>query len=71
MSAYELTVACEQYGAQCERSIGWIRLHRDVKCPECDAVIVLNISRLTAMIRTVGKRLGELQTQLTERIRKS
>jgi hypothetical protein len=31
---------------------------------------VLNTSRLTGTIRTVEKRLGDLQTQLTERILK-
>ena len=70
VSAYELTIACEKCGAQSPRTIGWIRLHRDMKCPECDAVIVLNTSRLTGTIRSVERRLGDLQVQLTERIRK-
>jgi hypothetical protein len=70
VSAYELTIACEKCGAQSQRTIGWIRLHRDMKCPGCDAVIVLNTSRITGTIRSVERRLGDLQTQLTERIRK-
>jgi hypothetical protein len=70
VSAYELTISCEKCGAQSEKAIGWIRLHRDMKCPGCDAVIVLNTSRITGTIRSVEKRLGDLQTQLTERIRK-
>jgi len=44
--------------------------HRDMKCPGCDAVIVLNTSRITGTIRSVERRLGDLQSQLTERIRK-
>jgi DNA-directed RNA polymerase subunit RPC12/RpoP len=70
VSAYELTISCEKCGAQTPRTIGWIRLHRDMKCPQCGAVIILNTSRLTATIRSVERRLGDLQTQLTERIRK-
>lgn len=70
VSAYELTIPCEKCGAQTQQTIGWIRLHRDMKCPSCDAVIVLNTSRITATIRSVERRLGELQSQLTERIRK-
>jgi hypothetical protein len=70
VSAYELTIVCEKCGAQSEKAIGWLRLHRDMKCPGCAAVIVLNTSRLTGTIRTVEKRLGDLQTQLTERILK-
>jgi hypothetical protein len=70
VSAYELTIGCDKCGAQTPRTIGWIRLHRDMKCPECAAVIVLNTSRITATMRSVERRLGDLKTQLTERIRK-
>jgi transcription initiation factor IIE alpha subunit len=70
VSAYELTISCEKCGTQSQQTIGWIRLHRDMKCPGCDAVIVLNTSRITGTIRSVERRLGDLQTQLTERIRK-
>ena len=70
VSNYELTIACERCSAQSQKTIGWIRLHRDMKCPQCDAVIVLNTSRITATIRSVERRLGDLQSQLTERIRK-
>jgi ribosomal protein S27E len=70
VSAYELTIDCEKCGAQTPKPIGWIRAHRDMKCPHCAAVIVLNTSRITATIRSVERRLGDLQTQLTERIRK-
>jgi len=70
VSAYELTIDCEQCGAKTPKPIGWIRLHRDMTCPGCTAVIVLNTSRITATIRGVERKLGDLQTQLTERIRK-
>jgi hypothetical protein len=70
VSNYELPIACEKCGAQSQKTIGWIRLHRDMKCPGCDAVIVLNTSRITGTIRSVERRLGDLQSQLTERIRK-
>lgn len=70
VSAYELTIGCEKCGAQTTRTIGWIKEHRDMKCPECEAVIVLNTSRITSTIRSVERRLGDLRSQLTERIRK-
>jgi hypothetical protein len=70
VSNYELPIACEKCGAQSQKTIGWIRLHRDMKCPGCEAVIVLNTSRITGTIRSVERRLGDLQSQLTERIRK-
>ena len=70
VSAYELAVSCQKCGAQTQKTIGWIRLHRDMKCPECGSVIVLNTSRITGTIRSVERRLGDLQSQLTERIRK-
>lgn len=70
VSNYELTIACEKCGAQTQKTIGWIRQHRDMKCPQCEAVIVLNTSRITGTIRSVERRLGDLQSQLTERIRK-
>jgi len=70
VSAYELTITCQKCGAQSQKTIGWIRVHRDMKCSACDAVIVLNTSRITSTIRSVERRLGDLQSQLTERIRK-
>jgi hypothetical protein len=70
VSNYELAIACEKCGAQCQKTIGWIRLHRDMKCPGCDSVIVLNTSRIMGTIRSVERRLGDLKSQLTERIRK-
>jgi ribosomal protein S27E len=70
VSAYELTISCEKCGAQTQQTIGWIRQQRDMRCPACDAVIVLNTSRITGTIRSVERRLGDLQSQLTERIRK-
>ena len=69
VSAYELTIDCEKCGAKTPKAIGWIKLHRDMTCPGCNAVIVLNTSRLTATIRGVERKLGDLQTQLTARIR--
>ena len=70
VSAYELPIACEKCNAQTQKTIGWIRLQRDMKCPGCGAIIVLNTSRITGTIRSVERRLGDLQSQLTERIRK-
>ncbi len=70
VNAYELTVTCQKCGAQSQKTIGWIRSHRDMKCSSCDAVIVLNTSRITGTIRSVERRLGDLQSQLAERIRK-
>jgi anaerobic ribonucleoside-triphosphate reductase len=70
INAYELTITCEKCGAQTQHTIGWIRVHRDMKCPGCEAVIVLNTSRITGTIRSVERRLNDLQSQLTERIRK-
>ena len=70
VSNYELPIDCDQCGAQIQKTIGWIRVHRDMKCPQCEAVIVLNTSRIMGTIRSVERRLGDLQTQLTERIRK-
>jgi hypothetical protein len=68
VSNYELAIACDKCGAQTQKTIGWIRLHRDMKCPQCDAVIVLNTSRITGTIRSVERRLGDLQSQLTEHL---
>jgi hypothetical protein len=70
INAYELNISCEKCGAQTQQTIGWIRVHRDMKCPGCDTVIVLNTSRITGTIRSVERRLNDLQNQLTERIRK-
>jgi hypothetical protein len=70
VSAYELPIDCDKCGAQTTKTIGWIRTRRDMTCPGCSGVIVLNTSRLTATIRSVERRLGDLQVQLTERIRK-
>jgi anaerobic ribonucleoside-triphosphate reductase len=70
VSNYELSIVCERCGAQTQKTIGWIRRQRDMKCPACDAIIILNTSRITGTIRSVERRLGDLQNQLTERIRK-
>ena len=70
VNGYELTIACGKCGTQTQQSIGWIRAHRDMRCPGCEAVIVLNTSRITGTIRSVERRLNDLQSQLTERIRK-
>jgi hypothetical protein len=70
VSNYELPIACDKCGAQTSRTIGWIKLHRDMTCPSCSAVIVLNASRMTATIRSVERRLGDLRNQLSQKIRK-
>ena len=70
VSAYELTIGCDKCGAQATRTIGWIRTRRDMSCPGCAGVIVLNTSRITGTIRSVERRLGDLHVQLSERIRK-
>jgi ribosomal protein S27E len=70
VSNYELNLKCNNCGAQTSRTIGWVRAHKEMACPDCGALIVLNTSRITAEIRGVEKRLGDLQSQLTEKIRK-
>jgi DNA-directed RNA polymerase subunit RPC12/RpoP len=70
VSGYELTINCDKCGAQVPKTIGWIRLQRDMNCPDCSAVIVLNTSRLTGTMRSVERRLGDLQSQLADKIRK-
>ena len=70
VSNYELPITCVRCGAQTSKAISWIKAHRDMACPTCSAVIVLNTSRMTATMRSVERRLGDLQAQLAKKIRK-
>jgi len=70
VNTHELPIDCGRCGTQALTAIGWLKVHRDMSCPLCSATIVLNTSRITGLIRSIERRIGELRNQLTWQIRK-
>jgi hypothetical protein len=61
----ELEVACGHCGWVGPRSLSWLNDRRDMNCPACDGVIVLNTSARRREILAVRRQVSSLHAQLT------
>lgn len=59
-----LSIDCGECGEFLSVPIGVLRVRSDMRCPKCDAVVVLGTSRINREIRMVERSMARLQSQL-------
>src|ERR1700742_908323 len=64
----ELDIDCRQCGWRGGRPLAWLRVQRDMNCPACRAVIVLNTSERRRQMAAVRRQVEALHQQLTDTI---
>lgn len=71
IDAYEIEVTCHSCRTVHPRSIGWLRVHASMECPQCQASIVLRTSVMNEEMRRVGRQLRKLEQQLAQMIERA
>ncbi len=61
-----LDVNCRLCGWAEARTVAWLSTRRDMNCPSCASVIVLNTSEFKRSIAALRRQVAALQQQLTE-----
>jgi uncharacterized Zn finger protein (UPF0148 family) len=64
----ELDVDCRRCGWRGERPLAWLRAQRDMNCPACRSVIVLNTSERRRQMAAVRRQVEALHRQLSDTI---
>jgi hypothetical protein len=64
----ELTVECRHCGWAGPRPLSWLSGQRDMYCPACVGVIVLNTSERRLEIAALHRQVSSLHDQLTDSI---
>jgi DNA-directed RNA polymerase subunit RPC12/RpoP len=67
IEAHEIDLKCPSCSRTINRSIAWLRKHRDMACPSCETTIILGTSKLNAEIRNIERQMAELHRQLTQK----
>jgi hypothetical protein len=62
----ELPVDCGQCNWQDARCLDWLLVHRDMICPGCGGVIVLNTSERRRQMAALQRQVRALHEQLVE-----
>jgi hypothetical protein len=62
----EIRVSCWQCEWADYRTIGWLGARRDMNCPACSSVIVLDTSKVRAAIAHQRQQLAALHGQMTQ-----
>jgi hypothetical protein len=66
IESYELEIDCGHCGWAGQRNLGWLGTHRDMNCPACGGVIVLNTSERRRRISAVRRQVAALHEQLSD-----
>jgi hypothetical protein len=61
---YQIDIACTKCQARIARPIGFLRGHATMLCPECGALLRLDVSLIRQEMRHIEKQLGRLRRQL-------
>jgi hypothetical protein len=64
----ELDVECRPCGWTESRTIAWLLTHRDMECPNCLGIIVLNTSDMKDRMRHLRRQVSDLRRHLGESI---
>jgi hypothetical protein len=64
VDSYELEIDCRLCGWRGQRMVGWLNARRDMHCPRCRAVIVLNTSERQRRIAALRRQVAALREQL-------
>jgi len=68
IESQELDVRCRPCGWTEARTIGWLVAHRDMECPNCLGIIVLNTSEMKDRMRHLRRQVSDLRRHLGESI---
>jgi hypothetical protein len=61
----EIDVDCWQCTSQVRLTLLWVSTHRDMCCPECGTLIILNTSKLQGEVARLRRQLGALHSQMS------
>jgi hypothetical protein len=64
VNSYELEIHCRLCRWRGQRRVGWLNTHRDMTCPRCHGVIVLNTSERQRQITALRRQVSMLREQL-------
>jgi hypothetical protein len=64
----DLEVGCRLCGWAGSRDLDWLSVHRDMNCPGCERVIILNTSEFKRAIADLRRQLSTLRQQLAAMI---
>jgi hypothetical protein len=68
IDAQHIDVFCSRCRQTTAKKLKALRTARDMHCPMCDALIVLNTSRIKNQIRTMERQMQALHRQLMDTI---
>ncbi len=66
IEARELAVQCRPCGWTEQRCVSWLSTQRDMICPSCQRVIVLNTSEIKRKIASLRRQCSTMHKQLVE-----
>jgi hypothetical protein len=64
VDSYELEIQCGLCRWRGQRPVGWLSARRDMICPRCRSVIVLNTSERQRQIAALRRQVATLREQL-------
>jgi hypothetical protein len=64
IDSYEFEIDCRHCGWSGRYSVGWLNARRDMNCPACRGVIVLNTSERRRQITALRRQVAALREQL-------
>jgi len=68
IDAQSIEIFCTRCSQTTAKSLKFLRTARDMHCPMCDALIVLNTSKMKNQIRTIERQMQTLHRQLMDTI---
>ena len=66
IEAREITIQCRPCGWTEQRSVSWLSTQRDMICPSCQRVVVLNTSEIKRKIASLRRQCSTMHKQLVE-----
>jgi hypothetical protein len=64
IESYEFEIDCRHCGWSGRHNVGWLNARRDMNCPACRGVIVLNTSERRRQIAALRRQVAALREQL-------
>lgn len=61
----EIDVDCWRCGNKAQLTLHWVSTHRDMCCPDCGTLIILNTSKLQGEVARLRRQLGALHAQMS------
>lgn len=61
---YQIDISCAKCAQRISRPISFVRGHATMLCPNCGALMLLDVSVIRQEVRRIEKQLGQLRQQL-------